>query len=27
MQRRCISRILTFDAAFDGIVGIEQIGA
>ena len=27
MQRRGISRILTFDAGFDGIVGIERIGA
>lgn len=26
MQRRGISRILTFDAGFDGIVGIERIG-
>jgi Predicted nucleic acid-binding protein, contains PIN domain len=25
MQRRDISRILTFDAGFDGIVGIERI--
>jgi len=25
MQRRGISRILTFDAGFDGIVGIERI--
>jgi predicted nucleic acid-binding protein len=27
MQRRGIARILTFDAGFDGIVGIERIGA
>ena len=27
MQRRGIHRILTFDRAFDGIVGIERIGA
>ena len=27
MQRRGISRILTFDTGFDGIVGIERIGA
>jgi uncharacterized protein len=27
MQRRGISRILTFDAGFDGIVGILRIGA
>ena len=26
MQRRGISRILTFDSAFDGIVGVERIG-
>jgi len=26
MQRRGISRILTFDTGFDGIVGIERIG-
>ncbi|MEO5941651.1 MAG: type II toxin-antitoxin system VapC family toxin [Candidatus Limnocylindrales bacterium] len=26
MQRRDIGRILTFDAGFDGIVGIERIG-
>jgi predicted nucleic acid-binding protein len=26
MQRRGINRILTFDAGFDGIVGIERIG-
>jgi predicted nucleic acid-binding protein len=27
MQRRGISRILTFDTGFDGIVGIERFGA
>ena len=27
MQRRGISRILTFDSGFDGIVGVERIGA
>ncbi|HZC33075.1 MAG TPA: type II toxin-antitoxin system VapC family toxin [Candidatus Bathyarchaeia archaeon] len=27
MQRRGISRILSFDTGFDGIVGIERIGA
>jgi len=27
MQRRGISRILTFDKGFDGILGIERIGA
>jgi uncharacterized protein len=27
MQRRGISRILTFDAGFDGIVGVERVGA
>ncbi len=27
MQRRGINRILTFDAGFDGFVGIERIGA
>jgi predicted nucleic acid-binding protein len=27
MQRRGISRILTFDAGFDGIVGVERIGS
>jgi predicted nucleic acid-binding protein len=27
MQRRGISRILTFDTGFDGIVGIDRIGA
>jgi predicted nucleic acid-binding protein len=26
MQRRGITRILTFDTGFDGIVGIERIG-
>jgi hypothetical protein len=26
-QRRGISRILTFDAGFEGIVGVERIGA
>jgi predicted nucleic acid-binding protein len=26
MHRRGINRILTFDAGFDGIVGIERIG-
>jgi predicted nucleic acid-binding protein len=26
MQRRGISRILTFDEGFDGIIGIERIG-
>ena len=26
MQRRGISRILTFDAGFEGIVGVERIG-
>lgn len=26
MQRRGISRILTFDVGFDGIIGIERIG-
>jgi predicted nucleic acid-binding protein len=27
MQRRGIARILSFDAGFDGILGIERIGA
>jgi predicted nucleic acid-binding protein len=27
MQRRGITRILTFDTGFDGILGIERIGA
>jgi predicted nucleic acid-binding protein len=27
MQRRGISRILTFDTGFDGIVGIDRVGA
>ncbi len=27
MQRRGISRILSFDRAFDGILGIERVGA
>jgi uncharacterized protein len=27
MQRRGISRILTFDSGFDGILGIERVGA
>jgi predicted nucleic acid-binding protein len=27
MHRRGISRILTFDTGFDGIVGIERVGA
>jgi predicted nucleic acid-binding protein len=27
MQRRGISRILTFDTGFDGILGIERVGA
>lgn len=27
MQRRGISRNLTFDAAFDGIVGVERVGS
>jgi uncharacterized protein len=27
MQRRGISRILTFDAGFEGIIGVERIGA
>ena len=27
MQRRGISRILTFDTGFDGILGIERLGA
>jgi predicted nucleic acid-binding protein len=27
MQRRGISRILTFDSSFDGILGIERVGA
>jgi len=27
MQRRGITRILSFDAGFDGILGIERIGA
>lgn len=27
MQRRGITRILTFDSGFDGILGIERIGA
>lgn len=27
MQRRGISRILTFDKGFDGILGIERVGA
>jgi predicted nucleic acid-binding protein len=26
MQRRGISRVMTFDTGFDGIVGIERIG-
>jgi predicted nucleic acid-binding protein len=27
MQRRGISRILTFDVGFEGIIGVERIGA
>ena len=27
MQRRGISRILTFDAGFEGIIGVERIGS
>jgi predicted nucleic acid-binding protein len=27
MQRRGISRILSFDKGFDGILGVERIGA
>jgi predicted nucleic acid-binding protein len=27
MQRRGISRILTFDTGFDGILGVERLGA
>jgi predicted nucleic acid-binding protein len=27
MQRRGISRILTFDTGFDGILGLERVGA